>query len=216
MNEGERAEPLSRRERLKRRRAERILKAAASVFARKGFHLATIREIASLADVAEGTIYNYFADKQDLLVAMAGHLIANSAGNALTHFQEEDDRTFLIRVLADRFAFAADNSDFIRALMAHVWQDQDFREKYLGQVMQPLLGVLEGHLQRRIANGSLRPVNTHVIIRAILGGFLIFLLLSEPGAERLDLGMSLDELAEELADFFLTGLRLPPEGEATA
>ena len=61
-------QPMSRRERLKQEREARILEAAAAVFARKGFHQATIREIAELADVADGTIYNYYADKRDLLV----------------------------------------------------------------------------------------------------------------------------------------------------
>ena len=58
---------LSRRDRQKREREARILDAAAAVFAQKGFHQATIRDIAELADVADGTIYNYFDNKLDLL-----------------------------------------------------------------------------------------------------------------------------------------------------
>ncbi len=205
------AEGESRRERLKRHRAERILEAAAAVFARKGFHPATIREIAERADVAEGTIYNYFADKQDLLVSMAHYLIASSTGRALAEFEGDDDRGFMIGLLADRFQFAGENYDFIRALMAHVWQDQDFRRQYLGEVVQPLIGALEQHLKRRIEAGSVRPLNTPIIIRAMLGSFLVFLLLAEPGDARLDLGVSRQQLAAELADFFLFGLQARPE-----
>jgi len=216
MDEGEANESGSRRERLKQRRAQRILGAAAAVFARKGFHPATIREIAELADVAEGTIYNYFTDKQDLLVAMARHLIANSANAALDQYEGEDDRRFLQMLLADRFQFAAENADFIRALMVHVWQDSSFRQQYLGQVIEPLIELLESRLQWRIEAGGLRPVNTRTVVRAMLGGFLIFLLVSEPGGPgglQSDLGLSRQELASELADFFLLGLQMRPTGE---
>ncbi|MBE9508961.1 MAG: helix-turn-helix transcriptional regulator, partial [Chloroflexi bacterium] len=55
------------------RRAQ-ILNAAATVFAEKGFHRATTREIARVADVSEGTIYNYFDSKEDLLVGIITRL----------------------------------------------------------------------------------------------------------------------------------------------
>ena len=46
------------------------LDAAAVVFARNGYHWTTIRDIARRADVADGTIYNYFDSKFDLLLAI--------------------------------------------------------------------------------------------------------------------------------------------------
>ncbi len=56
------------------RRAEqkylRILEAALEVFARKGFHEAKVAEIARAAGVADGTIYIYFKNKDDLLISL--------------------------------------------------------------------------------------------------------------------------------------------------
>ena len=54
------------REQLIEARRNQILDAAAAVFAEKGFHRATTKEIAKTAGVSEGTIYNYFASKADL------------------------------------------------------------------------------------------------------------------------------------------------------
>lgn len=48
-------------------RQEQIRRAAATVIARNGFHTSTVDLIASQAGVAVGTIYNYFADKTDIL-----------------------------------------------------------------------------------------------------------------------------------------------------
>jgi TetR/AcrR family fatty acid metabolism transcriptional regulator len=44
-----------------------ILKAAENIFARKGFHAATVSDIARKAKVSEGTIYEYFSSKEELL-----------------------------------------------------------------------------------------------------------------------------------------------------
>jgi len=51
-------------------RREQILGAATRVFAEKGFGRATTREVAREAGVSEGTIYNYFEDKESLLMAI--------------------------------------------------------------------------------------------------------------------------------------------------
>ena len=44
-----------------------MLKAAENIFARKGFHAATVSDIARKAKVSEGTIYEYFTSKEELL-----------------------------------------------------------------------------------------------------------------------------------------------------
>jgi len=46
----------------------RILEAAVKVFAKQGFHKSTIAQIAREAGVADGTIYLYFKNKDDILV----------------------------------------------------------------------------------------------------------------------------------------------------
>ena len=56
----------SRNERRKRRNRRALVEAAHSVMAEKGIDAATMSEIADLADVGAGTVYNYFASKDDL------------------------------------------------------------------------------------------------------------------------------------------------------
>ncbi len=46
----------------------RILEAAVKVFAEQGFHQSTIAQIAKEAGVADGTIYLYFKNKDDILI----------------------------------------------------------------------------------------------------------------------------------------------------
>ena len=50
------------------RKYHQILEAAVKIFARQGFHQSTIAQIAKEAGVADGTIYLYFKNKDDILV----------------------------------------------------------------------------------------------------------------------------------------------------
>jgi AcrR family transcriptional regulator len=59
-----------RKEREREARREAILDAAANVFARKSFYEATLDEIAAEAELAKGTLYNYFRDKEDLFQSL--------------------------------------------------------------------------------------------------------------------------------------------------
>ncbi|OPX32965.1 MAG: hypothetical protein B1H11_13325, partial [Desulfobacteraceae bacterium 4484_190.1] len=47
-----------------------VLESAKEIFAKKGYYSATIAEIANNAGVAEGTIYTYFKNKEDLLFSI--------------------------------------------------------------------------------------------------------------------------------------------------
>ena len=57
------------RERQKTERHRRIVSAAASLFAEVGYEQANMEAIADRAEVSKGTIYNYYQNKGDILVA---------------------------------------------------------------------------------------------------------------------------------------------------
>jgi AcrR family transcriptional regulator len=50
--------------------AERILAAAAKLFASHRFHEARMEDVAALAEVGKGTLYRYFKDKEQLYLAL--------------------------------------------------------------------------------------------------------------------------------------------------
>ena len=58
------------RERQRADRHRRILEAAASLFRRSGYEGAKMEAIAAAAEVSVGTIYNYYRNKGDILVAI--------------------------------------------------------------------------------------------------------------------------------------------------
>ena len=58
------------REKQKAGRHRDILKAAAGLFRRDGFAATSIEQIAELAGLSAGTVYNYFPSKGDILLAL--------------------------------------------------------------------------------------------------------------------------------------------------
>ena len=58
------------RERQKAIRHDRIIEAATRLFREQGYEAVKMEAIAAAAEVAIGTIYNYYRNKGDLLVAI--------------------------------------------------------------------------------------------------------------------------------------------------
>lgn len=80
------------RQRHRARRSEEILKAAHQLFARHGFEGASIEAIARRAEVAPGTIYNYFDTKGVLLLHVAArHFEARADQHWKEFLQEQHD-----------------------------------------------------------------------------------------------------------------------------
>jgi len=78
-------EPMSRKERERERHCREILQAAERIFARKGYHAATIEEIAKEAEFAVGTLYNLFKNKDDLYT----RVIEGFVHDFTTQFEEK-------------------------------------------------------------------------------------------------------------------------------
>src|SRR4051812_46778759 len=73
-------------------RRNQILDAATRVFAQRGFHNSTIRQIAGEAGVADGTIYIYFKNKTDLLLGLLNRLNeSEQRPSAIAAVIEDDD-----------------------------------------------------------------------------------------------------------------------------
>src|SRR5256885_5281732 len=81
-------------------RRNQILDAATQVFAEKGFYRATIKDIARVAGIADGTIYTYFASKTDVLLAILKRLNESTErGQQFALGSEQDARTFFAAYL---------------------------------------------------------------------------------------------------------------------
>ncbi|MCI5125329.1 MAG: TetR/AcrR family transcriptional regulator, partial [Candidatus Electrothrix sp. AR5] len=61
---------LSRREREKQQQRKEMLEAAMQLFSEKGYHNASMQEIAEQAEFAVGTLYKFFKNKEEMYKAL--------------------------------------------------------------------------------------------------------------------------------------------------
>jgi AcrR family transcriptional regulator len=167
-----------RKESITKMREQQILDAALKVFSNKGFAQATTTEIAQEAGVAEGTIYNYYRSKRELLAAVVKtFVVTESFINLFEHAEESDYPTLLAAVLDNRMDFIEDNAkNRVLLLMGEILRDPELREIYDRQMIKPIINRMEKYLENKVAEGEFRSVNTSVVTRA-LGGMVLGLLL---------------------------------------
>jgi AcrR family transcriptional regulator len=178
MSDNVRGPGITRRERLKRERKERILDSASAVFARKGFHQATIREIAEMADVADGTIYNYFDNKYDLLLAIMGRIAElEQLPGELAQALQGDARDFFVEAFRDRLDRIAQGEEMLKAVIPEVFVNQELRDRFYGQYVLRISSLLEQYVQAQVELGRIRQVETPLAVRLVQGMFIGILFL---------------------------------------
>ena len=211
---------MKRRQERKRRITEQsrtqILDAALDLLSRVGFAQATTHDIAQGASVAEGTIYNYFQSKRDLLVSLASSQILSETFQGLLERPAEIDfATLLPSLMEHRLTLGFDRGDTLAVLFSEIHRDPELRAQFVEQVTQPALTLVEARLESRIASGELRPMDVAVVARAIVGmimGF-VFLYKLERGKSPTE-GKPRKKLAAELTNLLLLGLEgsgVPPD-----
>jgi AcrR family transcriptional regulator len=155
---------VARRERRIAARTTQILDAAAQVFAEKGFHAATTREIADVADVSEGTIYNYFDSKDDLLLGIMNRLTEQvSLDDMLDRSLSSDPREFFLALLDFRYGFNVENQAMIRATLSEVLINPALAMRYHEDLLDPVFATVERYLEMLIDAGRIKPVDTRLL-----------------------------------------------------
>jgi AcrR family transcriptional regulator len=196
----------ARVERASERRGQ-ILRAALDEFSRKGFHGATIREIASAAGLAEGTIYLYFPSKQEVLKGVFA-LIAEDLSDHLVRMEPgADDAVFLASLIRGQVRSLARYAPFIRLVVHEADLHEDLRKEFFARLHAPFVSQFERYLAARIADGAFRPVNTGLTASICFRMVMSYLMVQHV----LDLDRSIrqygdDEYVAEMVALILYGL----------
>ena len=164
-------------------RRKQILDAAVQVFARKGFHRATIREIARTAGIAEGTIYNYFENKNDLLTAIVSQMgqvteLTRQTAQLAEHATPEEILDFVLR---NRFELLKENRAPLQALLPQALTNQDLGRHFYQTLTLPALEVFEQVWQKQIERGNVRPFDPALMVRLFFAMFMGIVLLDMLG-----------------------------------
>jgi len=198
--------PIDFKEQMIETRRAQILRGAAEVFAEKGFHKATTKEIASAAGISEGTIYNYFSHKRELLLAMIELIAAQSLKSIIAESPPDDPRAFLSMILHDRSQLLEKQGYFLAPLLAEIFSDAELREAVYRQIALPITVHLERYLQAHLDSGEFRQIDPIIVTRALVGAMVVNLALKASGLEPRYQNISWETLIEQIVSLFLDGL----------
>ena len=192
------------RELVVRARREQIVGAATRVFAEKGFRRATTREVARAAGVSEGTIYNYFEDKDALLLAILDRL--NETERRAADFEEgmaTDFRGFLEHYLRRRIAWIWESREIFRVALSEMLVNAELRERYLRSVVDPTMKIAEDNFRTRMEQGEVRETEAPLAMRSMAGAVLGILVLGLLGDK--EINSRSDEVPDVLAGLLIHG-----------
>lgn len=198
-----------RRQRRFARRQSEILAAAARVFAEKSYAQATTREIAAEADIAEGTLYNYFASKREILLAIASAVKAPME-EAVAEAMGMETRAAMVYMFEKALDLSAARLDFARTLVGEAWLDDHILQEFLMARLQAIHARLTEFVRARIAAGAFRPIEPEVAARVAMSIFAGLMLPVLRGVAPVPPAEERHALAEGIVDVLLDGVRARP------
>ena len=185
----------------------RILEAAVKVFARQGFRQCTVAQIAKEAGVADGTIYLYFKNKDDILV----HFFSFKAKQVFDRFREEVARGAdsleklrnLIRVHLGEFQR---DPDMAVVYQIETHQSRRLAEEQIREMGKMYRDIISDIVEEGQQEGLIRrDLYLSLVKRFILGA------VEETIGTWLHSGRSYDlvSMADPLVDLFIKGIGMP-------
>ena len=150
---------------------ERILRAAIKIFSHKGFFNSKVSEIAHAAGVADGTIYLYFKNKDDLLISLfeekMGQIVADVRGKVAGG---DGPLSCLKIFIENHMDLLVREAGLIEVIQIELRQSNKFMKEYVPVKFLEYLDVLGGILEAGKRDGAFRPdLNVKTARRAIFG-----------------------------------------------
>ena len=187
---------------------EKILQAAVKVFAQKGFYQSKVSEIAREADVADGTIYLYFHNKDDILI--------NLFEEEMTKILEEmkgrmakclDPRKKFEQFARTHLGLVKKKKNLAEVIQVETRQSSKFMKEYDNRKFAQYLDLISDIITEGQRKGVFRrDINPGIAKRAIFGALdeLSRLWVLSPQKK-----YSLAMAAKQISAYFLIGMIEP-------
>jgi TetR/AcrR family fatty acid metabolism transcriptional regulator len=182
----------------------RILDAAIAVFAEKGFHAARVSDVADRASVADGTIYLYFRNKEELLMTAINTAFNAFMSRARTELATIDSPSGKLRRLA-RLHLEAFNTNRNLAVVfqMELRQSARFLAPFSHQHMIEYFGLVRSAILEGKERGLFRPDLREKVAANCFFGALDEMVTSWVLDET---NYQLSDVADSIADIILLGL----------
>jgi TetR/AcrR family transcriptional regulator len=169
------AEPI-KHERRKQARPGELLNAALELFVEKGFAATRVEEVAKLAGVSKGTLFLYFASKQELFKAVvreniSGRFVEWNAELANFEGSTADMLRYCMTAWWKRIG-STKASGITKLMMSEACNFPELAAFYQAEVTQPGSELIQRILQRGVERGEFRPIDMSYGVYLVLAPML--------------------------------------------
>jgi TetR/AcrR family fatty acid metabolism transcriptional regulator len=183
----------------------RIIKAALKIFAKKGFYNSRVSEIAKEAEVADGTIYLYFKNKDDILISVFETEMIKMINNMKKELSKYRDPIEKIKIFAfQHLSMITENQDWAEVAQVELRQSSKFMREYVKDHYMDYLNIFAYIIQEGQEKGVFKEgINTGIAKRAFFGA------LDEMGRYWVlstSKRYSVKETAKQISDMFINGV----------
>lgn len=183
---------------------QRILAAAAQVFAEKGYARATTRGLANAAGVNEVTLFRHFGSKQGLFAAIVETYAAPALNAAIATQLTGDYHHDLCIMGAEVLRALLESGSPMRMMLCEAEHFPEVRQ-VLAQNPRQLRQALAGYLRRQMAQGRVRSLHAEAAAQAFWGMFFAYTVSLWLVDEPLNPALSPEELVAQFVDIFVAG-----------
>ena len=150
---------------------DRILRAAVEIFSRKGFFNSKVSEIARAASVADGTIYLYFRNKDDLLISLFEEKMGEVVADVRRRIADGGNSLEKLKIFIENHMDLLEReAGLVEVLQVELRQSTKFLKNYTPVKFFEYLEIISDILEEGKREGVLRPdLNVSIARRAIFG-----------------------------------------------
>ncbi len=183
----------------------RIIKAATRVFARRGFYQAKVSEIAREAGVADGTIYLYFENKDDILISLFEEQMKVVLENMRARIAADPDPVGKLEEFArTHLRLIEQNKDMAEIIQVELRQSSKFMKSYKNEHFASYLNLIAEIVRQGQEDGVFRREIIPDLAKRVIFGALDelsrFWVLSSHRK------YDIETAAKQISDYFLYGL----------
>ncbi|MGM9924566.1 MAG: TetR/AcrR family transcriptional regulator [Bacillus sp. (in: firmicutes)] len=183
---------------------KQIIEAAVVVIAKYGYHQAQVSKIAKQAGVADGTIYLYFKNKEDILISVFQEKMGEIVEKIEGELKGKQSATEKLKLLVDKH-FDILSSDPNLAIVTQLelrQSNKDLRLK-INEVLKRYLVVVDSILREGIEGGEFKADLNYKLARQMIFGTLDEVVTTWVMNEQ---KYALRDLSQQVHTLFIAGL----------
>jgi len=184
---------------------EAILRAAIKVFAGGGFFNSKVADVAREAGVADGTVYLYFKNKDDILVSIFNYYMEEALAAGRARLAETDDPVEkLSRIVHAHLERLGRDRNLAIVFQVELRSSTKFMEQFSATKVAEYLEMIRSVIEEGQRRGVFRPELNPKIVSKVLFGALDEMATNWVLSRK---RYSLASTAEPVLDVFLIGLK---------